>query len=511
MKKLCGFLTLLLALPLFAVTPAFWEVRTYEDFRRGTLSGLSITSDDRLVLAPKFESVFNTEQPFILSSAADSRGNVYLGTGHDGKVYRVDSSGRGSVLADFTELDVFALAVDSKDQLYAATSPDGKVYRIDSAGQSAVFFDPGVKYIWALAFDTQNRLVVATGDQGVIYRVTPDGRGQPFYDTDETHVISLAIDGQGNVIAGGDPKGYIYRIAPDGKAFVLHDSGMREVHAMTVGPNGTIYAALVSARSGISTPSESSPSPSSPLPAGEGNVTVTLADEPAVQQVEVTISASDQQPAPPPTAGQRAASSGSAQSMIVEILPDGVVNTVWRSPSEMVFSLLLQGDRLLFSTGTKGRIYALDRQRRDATLLVESTEQQTTRLFEVAKRVYATSSNMGKLFSLSDVLSSTGTYESIVRDTEATSSWGKITWKAESPQQIEIHTRTGNTGVPDQTWSDWQRVNGEGVTDSPKARFIQWKAVLKENSGRSPALTSVTVPYLQQNFRPEIYALEALP
>jgi len=96
MKKIIWVVPFLLVAPLLAVSPVFWEIRTYDDFRKGTLSNLSLTNEDRLVLAPRFEPVFNTEQPFVWSAAADSKGNIYLGTGHDGKVFKVDSSGKGS-------------------------------------------------------------------------------------------------------------------------------------------------------------------------------------------------------------------------------------------------------------------------------------------------------------------------------------------------------------------------------------------------------------------------------
>src|SRR5215471_18383885 len=221
MKKTVWVLPLLVAIPLLAVTPQFWEIRTYDDFRKGKLTNLSLTSDDELILAPRFDAVFNTEQTLIASAVADSKGNVYLGTGHDGKVFKVDPTGKGAVLVDFSELDVLALAVDSKDVLYAGTSPDGKVYKIEG-GAPKEFFDPKAKYIWSLAFDRQGRLLVGTGDKGIIYRVDTDGKGSPFYDTDETHIVTLAVDRDGNAIAGGDPKGYLYRISPEGKAFVLY-------------------------------------------------------------------------------------------------------------------------------------------------------------------------------------------------------------------------------------------------------------------------------------------------
>jgi hypothetical protein len=206
----------------------------------------------------------------------------------------------------------------------------------------------------------------------------------------------------------------------------------------------------------------------------------------------------------------RSNTDATTQSAILEVLPDGIVNTIWRSNSEMVFALLPRGDRLLFSTGTKGRIYSFQKPR-STTLLVESTEEQTTTLLQVGNRVYAASSNTGKLFSLSDTLATSGTYESSVRDTEAISTWGKVTLKSDTPQQIQIFTRSGNTGSPDKTWSDWSRVEGDGSTSSPKARFIQWRTVLRADSGRSPSLSGVTIPYVQQNFRPEITSLDVLP
>jgi sugar lactone lactonase YvrE len=512
MRRLAWLLPLLTAVPLLAVAPQFWEVRTYDEFRRGKLANLSLTSDSELILAPRFDTVFNTEQTLIWSTAADSRGNVYLGTGHDGKIFRVNSAGQGTMIVDLPQLDVSALALDGKDVLYAATSPDGKVYRIESpagAAEAKEFYNPGAKYIWSLAFDAQGRLLVATGDKGVIYRVTADAKGETFYDTDETHIISLALDKDGSVIAGGDPKGYVYRISPEGKGFVLYDSGMREVHAVAVGSNGIVYAAVLSGRpSFLSSPPPPPPTTTSSSP--EPTVTVTVGSAEIVgQAVEVSDAATDTNTTTSRPVSRRSSADAGAQSTILEIHPDGTVNTIWRSRDEMVFSLLPRGNRLLFSTGAKGRIYSLD-DSRHTTLLVESTEEQTTRLVQAGNRVYAASSNIGKLFSLADDVAASGTYESIVRDTDAVSSWGKLSWKGTNANRIQFFTRSGNTSSPDKTWSDWAPVDSNAGPTSPKARFVQWKAVLSGDRDRSPRLTSVTVPYLQQNFRPEVTAIDVL-
>ena len=508
MKKTFWLLPLAVAVPLLAVTPLFWETRTYDDFRKGKLANVSLTSDDELILAPRFDVTFDTEQTLVWSIVADSKGNVYLGTGHDGKIFKVDPSGKGTMVVDLSELDVLALAVDGKDVLYAGSSPDGKVYKIEN-GTPKVFFDPHTKYIWSLVFDKQGRLLVGTGDKGVIYRVTPDGNGTAFYNTDETHIVSMAIDKDGNLIAGGDPKGYIYRISPDGKAFVLYDSGMREIHSVAIGPNGTIYAAAISGESSIM-PAAAPPgtgSTSNPQP----TVTVTVNSAAAApQDVQVIEPLEPVSSATPRAQTRRSGGDANAQSAVLEILPDGVVNTLWRSRDEMVFSVLPHDGKLFFSTGAKGRIYTLEGPK-NTTLLLESTEEQTTRLIAVGNRLYATSANIGKLFRVGDALAISGTYESTVKDTDAVSSWGKLSWRSDDKRLIEVFTRSGNTSVPDKTWSEWQPVDADGASPSPKARFIQWKATLKADGAKSPRLGSVRVPYLQQNFRPEITNIDVLP
>src|SRR5437773_8817234 len=505
MKRNFWLLPFAAAIPLLAVTPLFWETRTYDDFRKGKLSNVSLTSDDELILAPRFDLVFNTEQTLVWSTVADSKGNVYLGTGHDGKIFKIDPSGNGTMLADLSELDVLALAVDSKDVLYAGASPDGKVYKIEN-GTPQEFFDPHTKYIWSLVFDKQGRLLVGTGDKGVIFRVTPDGKGAPFYDTDETHVVSMAIDRDGNIIAGGDPKGYVYRISPEGKGFVLYDSGMREIHSVAVGPNGTLYASAISGEPALAPTPTPATSGTNSSPQATVTVTVNAAEPQDIQVVEPLEPVSSTTPR---AQTRRTATDANAQSAVFEILPDGVVNTLWRSRDEMVFSVLPYDGKLLFSTGAKGRIYSVEGPK-NTTLLLESTEEQTTRLIQAGNRLYAASANIGKLFRIGDALATSGTYESTVKDTDAVSSWGKLAWRSDDKNLIEVSTRTGNTSVPDKTWSEWQPVDAAGASASPKARFVQWKAALKSDGTKSPRLGSVKVPYLQQNFRPEVTNIDVL-
>ena len=249
-RMVCLGLLPLLCLPTLAVDPRFWTTSSFSDFSKGTLRGLSLRQDGTLALARQFDSVLDSDQALIWSAAYDGSRHLYVATGHQGKVFRIDESGKSSLFFDSAELDVLALALDAGQNVYAATSPNGKVYKISSEGEASVFFDPDDRFIWDLAFGPDGALYVATGSKGRVFKVSPEGEASELYDTGQTNVICLAVDPENHLLAGSDPKGYVYRIAPDGKAFVLFDTGMNEVHDIQVNTEGEIYLIAVNGGSG---------------------------------------------------------------------------------------------------------------------------------------------------------------------------------------------------------------------------------------------------------------------
>ena len=184
------------ATAVFAGQPIVWEIGSRAELLKGEARGVSITDTGVVTLAPNANEVFNTEQAYVWSSAVDSAGNVYLGTGHDGKLFRIGADGKGALLYKAAELDVTALAVGADGSLFAATSPDGKVYRVTADGKADVYFDPADKYIWSLAILKDGSLAVGTGDNGKLYRVRAAGakpESSLLIDTNQTHVMSLAV------------------------------------------------------------------------------------------------------------------------------------------------------------------------------------------------------------------------------------------------------------------------------------------------------------------------------
>ncbi len=235
----------LLSVSAQAATTTVWELNGNQDFLRGRLSGLSLTRDGRLTPGPALVPVYSSDQPEIWAIASAPDGSLYLGTGHRGRLIKVDASGKGSVIWTADQPEIFALTVDKAGVVYLGTSPDGKVYRIENS-KATEYFSPGEPYIWALAIAPDGSLYVGTGQQGKIYRVTAAGRGELYYETGQSHVTALAFDREGRLLAGSEPNGVLYRITGNpGKAFVLYQSHLPEIRSILTAPDGTIYASAL--------------------------------------------------------------------------------------------------------------------------------------------------------------------------------------------------------------------------------------------------------------------------
>ena len=496
MKQIILFAFLAASFCLIAngAEPQVWSVNSRADVLKGDARGVSIDANGTISLAPKLTEVFKTGQPYIWSSALDAAGNVYLGTGGEGKVFRVTPAGAGTPLADLSEMNVTAIVTGRAGEIYASTSPDGKVYRIDASGSVSVYFEPKEKYIWSLALLPDGSLAVGTGGEGKIYRVrsanaTPES--SLLFDTSESHIISLATDKSGNLYAGTDSNGIVMRFGADGRPFGLLDSPLREIHDIAVAGDGTIYVLALGE------------SASAPKPAAADAATAATTPESKTVSVEK------------PTATAEAAAKSrydltSAKSAVYRILPDGATDLLWASTTIAGFSLATNpsGNGVLMGTSDKGRIYDISNDGREV-LSLQSDAGQVSTIVGAASALYATSSNQGSLYRVGPGPADEGSYESAVLDAKSSAAWGRIWWRADG--NVTIQTRSGNTEKADETWSSWSAAltdqKGAQVA-SPKARYFQWRAILK---AAGSSLSEVNVAFAPRNIAPEVLSVNVLP
>ena len=396
----------LLCLPLLAVDPRFWTTSSFTDFSKGTLSGLSLRQDGTLALARQFDSVLDSDQALIWSAVYDGSRHLYVATGHDGKVFRIDESAKSSVFFDSAELDVLALALDAPAQpLRGHLSQWQGLQGISPRGSLGLFRSRRPVYLGPWHSARTGFSTWPTGSRGRVYKVSPEGEADELYDTGQTNVMCLAVDPEKHLLAGSDPKGYVYRIAPDGKAFVLFDTGMNEVHDIQVNAEGEVY--LIAVNGGARAPRA--------LCRGACQIRHRRAGRHRGPVASQCLQGRNRSRSPfrlrrwrvPPRPA-----AGKLKSRLHRIGRDRSVETLWSSNSETAYGLYLdKGGSVLFSSGDKGKIYSLS-PKRELTLLIETTEEQTTRLVPAGDGLVACTSNLAKIFRLRDRLNSRGSFES---------------------------------------------------------------------------------------------------
>ncbi len=484
--------------PAFAVDTRTWTQADMAGFDKGSLTGLSMSSEGKMTVAPAAKEIFDASTAFLWAVARDSKGNIYTGGGGLGatkvKLFAVDPKGTVKTLAELDGIAIQAIAIDAMDRVYAATSPDGRVYRVSASGKVDVFYDPKAKYIWAMAFDKSGNLYVATGDQGEIHKVTAAGVGSVFFKTEETHARSLAVDASGNLIVGTDPSGLILRVTSTGQGaaqgFVLYQTPKREITAVAVAADGTIYAA----GDGNKQAATSAPAAAAAAPPAVSVVTTTAV---------ANLAAAAARPAGLPTTANPGAPAVAGGSEIYRIQTDGYARRVWSDATDLVYALAFDArGRVIAGTGNRGYLYRIDSDH-SFTRLRSLTSTQVTGLASAPDgTLYAVTGNIGKLFSVGPGMEASGTYESEVLDAGAFSYWGRI---AAEPAQsgVRFETRSGNLDRPQQNWSPWENLNAGRIV-SPAARFLEYKATLTG----SAEIAEVETAYQMKNVAPVIQEVE---
>ncbi len=500
--------TLFLSALALAEGTRTWEQSKFDELIKGTTKGIALRSEGGLELAPAFKALATTPSTYIWSIASDSAGNIYAAAGSPARVYRIAPDGQIATIFEPQELQVQSLVVAKNGVIYAATAPDGKVYRLEEPKATShakgpwsatPYFDPASKYIWDIVIDKSGTLYVATGDHGEIYKVSPTGQHSLFFKSDEVHIRVLALDAKGNLIAGSDGSGLIYRIAPNGEAFVLYSAPKKEITALAIDSAGNIYAA----GAGEKRP-EASASGTGISPAPAQNTPASAASNAG------SATPASATPFPAPGVG------ASGGSEVYRIAPDGAPSRLWTSHEDLVYALAFdRRGRLIAGTGNRGHIFAINGVDDFTDLIKASATQITAFAPAPGGGIYASGSNLGKIFVMGADSEPEGTYESDVFDARIFSLWGRASVR--STGKLDLYARSGNVDNPDRNWSAWTPVDLHGGFELkiPPARFVQWKLILHSgdlHSGNpSPRVDDVLLNYLPKNVAPEVDEITVQP
>jgi hypothetical protein len=503
MRGAIFLIVMLLGANAWAVTSSLWEEDTKKAFDSGQPEGISVMEPGKIVLGPS-ATITTLDAHYGWSLVEDSKGRVYTGTGNDGKIFRVSHDGKSEVFADLELQQIFTLAIDKRDTIYAAGFPGGKIYSINVSGEISEYYDTEQNSVWSLYLGVDGTLFAATGDKGEIFSVKSSGKGQVLYDSPQRIILSLLGDSEGNIYAGAGEGGIIYKIDKNGHAGVFYNTDLDEVRSMTMDFEGNLYAVSSPGDLFAKIPPPQS-APQTSKPPEEGGIASAIA----------AMAVAAQTAAPPaPIPGMPAIPSPKKRTCIVyKIEKNGAASKFWVSPEVLIFSIVFDGSNLLAGSGDDGIIYVISPTGEEGTYYEAKQKQVLTLHRSKNGAIIASLGNDAAVIRFGSGYASSGVFISQVHDATALSHWGRVFWEADVPPQtsVSLATRSGNSGSPDDTWSKWsqERAGKEGfISESPSARYIQWKATLStSNSQETPTLRKVTVAYIQTNLPPDVQSV----
>lgn len=453
------------AAPAGASSTHEWVVASREGFDRGDLHDVILSSMGEISLS-RATTKIESEEIAIWSQVVDGEGRLWLGTGNRGVVARLEGEAIQKVY-DTEQLVVTALAVGADGAIYAGTIPEGKVFRIEPDGKGAEFCQLDGKYVWALVAHPDGNLYAGTGEDGKLFRIAPDGTPEVLFDSDEDHILSLAVGDGGEIYCGTGMGGLLYRVTTGGAVSVLHDFPHNEVRAL-VWHEGDLYAAC--------------------------NMAKRFKARDFVKRLKRAVE-KEAEAKEPESAFQEL-----FDGAVFRMHEGGGMVPLFEFEKHYVVSIAVDGERNLFvATGDEGKVYRVLPSEIHYTLFDLEENQGMTLLVRDGKLRWIGTGNAGVLYRLDEAPAEEGRYVSEVKDLGFRSRFGTLRWLGEGGLGFE--TRSGNTSVPDDTWSSWQRVtDGASKVASPAGRFLQFRALWDGDA--EALLRSVAIAYRPENQRP---------
>ncbi len=446
------------------------EVRDFRNFEKGTFNGTGLTDNGELFISLKSSVIAGPDKEYYLGAAISKKGDIYLGTGHNASVFRIEKNGKITEMFKAQEPDIYAVLYGSDKFIYAGSSPRGKLFRITDAMKSKEFFNPDEKYIWDIKEDKSGNIICAVGGSGGVYKINKNGNSKKIFSGD-THIISLYISADNSIIAGSGGSGILYKISSQ-KNRVLYDTPFEEINGIYEDDEGNIwFSASKEVKKGK--PSDSN------------------------KMISFTF----------PKGGQ----STQEKSALYLRHPGGEVEKMWSSSDEHIYSVAPDRENggVLIGTGNRGRIYRIKKDK-SYSLVYEGESAQSYKILSGVDGFVTIYNNTSSIIKLSNFSDSKGSYTSDIFNLGIQSRAGRLYWDSNNGNTpaIALFARSGNTASPDQTWTEWSPPftdNNNSNMNRSGFKYFQIKVNLNSVSGMaSPGISGFRFFYIQKNLSPEI-------
>jgi len=450
------------------------KVENFRAFSSGKLSGTAISSRNKLILGIKTSKIVVPEEEYILSAAVTRSNTLYVGTGHNGSVYKI-LNGKAMKIFSSRVPDINAIFASRDGSVYFGSSPRGKVYRIDKSGKVKEFFDPEEKYIWDIDEDIAENILCSVGGNGAVYRINKLGNSKKILKSSDTHILSLYVSRNGDIYAGSSPQGIIYEIR-NGKSKIMNDTPFSEIRDICGDDSGNIYYISSESRERkISLP---------------GNLNNSMF-----------------------TRSKKRFESSRSVGYIYKLGKNGFSELFWLTnylKAGSIYSIIYDNKNRQILAGTStGDLYGVSGIS-SYSLLYSGESEKLFRLIRGQNEFFMIFNNTPSIFKSPFGSGNSGYYISDVIDMKYFSKTGKLYWDTGNGKSdgISFFVRAGNTKVPGNGWIDWSApIEGSSgqLLGIEGYKFAQLKIALRiTDKNRNPSVTRFKFYYKQINLKPVI-------
>ena len=150
---------------------------------------------------PDASEPFANEHVFAL--ALDSQNRLLAGiSGSSARLLRISGDNVETIFSDPDVAYSFAIVIDSENNIYLGTGPNGLIFKIDASNDARRICDLRDNSILSLALADDGTLYAGSDQRGLVYRIDPDtNTAAVLYDADQDEITALLLNPDGSLYA----------------------------------------------------------------------------------------------------------------------------------------------------------------------------------------------------------------------------------------------------------------------------------------------------------------------
>ena len=156
-----------------------WDQHAPSHYEKAQFQQAVVSSEGVIRLGRRLKPFADLDAAHVWDLVEVKDGVLFAAAGDEGKVYKISSDGKSSIVYADDQSRPFCLAAAGDDAVYVGAGPHGQILRVDVNGKVKVVCDTGEPYVWSMAVDpNRERSTPARGRMAASTKSVPKERAR---------------------------------------------------------------------------------------------------------------------------------------------------------------------------------------------------------------------------------------------------------------------------------------------------------------------------------------------